>query len=118
VALERTADPRVLARLVPLARDLAVRLVPMLPAGPLRRQTPQANRRRRHRPADREEVAKLNRTMLRCAQDAVFYGNDAHCAPKLVVRNREFRVLPISRSIPTECGSILMASFAVGRIDT
>lgn len=118
VAIEPTADPRVLARLVPLAPDLAVRLVPMLPPGPARRQTAQANGRRRHRFVDREEVAKLNRTIVRCAEDTVFYGNDAPWAPKLVVRNREFRVLPISRSIPTERGSILMASFAVGRIDT
>lgn len=115
-AIEPTADPRLIARLVPLAPDLAIRLVPILPPSTASGETVPARGKRRHRAVDREAVAKLNRTIIRCAEDAVFYG-DASWVPKLVGRNREFRVIPVSRCIPTERGSLLMASFAVARVN-
>jgi hypothetical protein len=116
VAIEPTADPRLIARVVPLAPDLAVRLVPVLPSRVATGDATPGEGRRLHRAIDREEVAGLNRTIVRCAEDVVFYG-DAVWVPKLVARNREFRVMPVSRSIPTERGSLLMASLAVARVN-
>lgn len=52
---------------------------------------------RGHQAVDHEEVARLNTTIVRCAEDVVFY-SEATWAP-------------------TERGSVFVASFAVARAD-
>lgn len=117
VAIEPTADPRVFARLVPLAPDLAVRLVPTLPASTAGEEAANASGRRWHLSIGHDDVARLNRTIVRCAEDVVFYQDGASWVPKLVARNRQFRVVGVSRTVPTERGSLLMASLAVACVD-
>jgi hypothetical protein len=88
-----TSDfPAILNKVVPLAPHLAVRL----------RINPRIDRKRadftfanfdyRIREIGHKEVADINRLIVRCAENLVFYRDDAAWVSKFIAKNRRYRV--------------------------
>ena len=109
-AIERTDDPRVLNRIVPLAPTLALRIRPDLT---LDRSKPDLSFRKfgyRRRDLGREEVARLNRLIVRCAEDIVFYRDDHSWVRPFVSKNRHYRIEPWTQRIVTSTGTLLVST--------
>ncbi|WP_027144389.1 DUF4238 domain-containing protein [Mesorhizobium sp. WSM3626] len=88
VGIERTPDPRIVNRIIPLTPTAAVRIMPNFD---LDRRTADYDfkslRLKRTIPT-RQEVAHVNRLIVRSAEDSVFF---AKSAPWVVTSNRHFR---------------------------
>lgn len=97
--LQQSAAPRVMSRIIPLAPDIAVRITPELSR---RRETDLSFPRMRfrtERPAS-GEVREINRLIVQSAEELVFFRDDLYWIPGFVARNRNFRVEPITETIP------------------
>lgn len=91
IAVEETDNVRIINRVVPLAADLAVRLKPDLDRAPSRDFSfPDftfRTRRLRH-----SEVRYVNQLVVRCAEELVFYRQDAEWVRRFVGRQEGFRL--------------------------
>lgn len=76
VAIEKTDDPRVLNRIVPLAPNLALRILPNRTLDKSRFDLDFANFKCHMHNISRQEVVKLNCLIVRCAEATVFYRDD------------------------------------------
>jgi len=110
VAIERAGDPRLVNRIIPLAPDLALRIRPDLSFD--RNQADLSFKRfryQRRRPS-RNELAELNRLIVRCAEELVFYRDDHPWVQRFVSKNRAYRVEPHTDTIPTPTGGTFLLS--------
>jgi hypothetical protein len=100
VGLERSPDPRVLNRIVPLAPDLAIRICPDIR---LSGQQPDLSfktfKAKQHK-LKRREVVEINRCIVRCAEDTVFYRDDFDWVVPFISKNRRYQVEGATQRIP------------------
>lgn len=106
VAIEPSANVFVINRIVPLAPDIAVRIKPN-PARPRSDdfKFPGFSYTRRRLAAD--DVRSINRAIVRCAEDSVFFRGNLNWIPRFVERNRYYRVETAVRSIPKDRGELV-----------
>lgn len=109
-AIERTGDPRILNRIVPLAPDLAIRVQPDIMLD--RKDADLSFRffRYRCREVDRGEVRNLNRLIVQCAEDLVFYRDEAPWIRRFVAKNSNYRIEAQTFETPTEKGVLLISN--------
>ncbi len=110
VAIERTDDPRILNRIVPLAPTLALRIRPDLTIDRCRSDLSFPEFGYRRRDLGREDVTRLNRLIVRCAEDIVFYRDDHTWVRPFVSKNRHYRIEPWTRRIATSTGTLLVST--------
>src|SRR5206468_3893031 len=87
-AIEKTADPRMLNRILPLAPHLALRIRPDLSVDRGQADFSFKNFGYRARRLNRQEVMKLNCLIVRCAEDIVFYRDDHPWVQPFIAKNR------------------------------
>ncbi|MBE9529341.1 MAG: DUF4238 domain-containing protein, partial [Proteobacteria bacterium] len=94
VALEKTSDPRVYNKVIPLAPDLAIRIKPDSSLD--RKQLDLSFSRFSYRNCkiNHKKIVKLNRLIVRCAEDLIFYNNDFSWVKRFVDKNRHYRIEP------------------------
>ena len=107
-AIERTNDPRVLNRIVPLAPNLALRIKPDAAIDKDRVDFSFARFTSFSRKPGRDEIVRLNQTIVRCAEDFVFYRDDRSWVRSFVSKNRWFHVEPWTDRLPTGSGTLLV----------
>lgn len=103
-SLEPSNDPRVMNRVVPLAPDLAVRIWPDIELSRAPVDLTFAKHRQIVRKANFQTVSSLNQTIVRNAEDLVFYGPELTWIPGFVKRNKDYRVKSINQEIPWKNG--------------
>lgn len=108
VAIETTDDPRILNRVVPLAPSLALRIRPDSSVDRDRIDLTFTNFRHSKRRVGHDELVKLNRLIVRCAEDAVFYRDDHPWVHALVAKNRHYRIEPKTDRLRTAAGTLLI----------
>jgi len=113
VAIEKTQDPRVLNRIVPLTPDLAIRIMPDLKLDKLKADFTFANFRCRTRNVPRQEVMELNRSIVRCAEDSVFYRDNQRWVLPFIAKNRHYRVEPKTARIKVGTGTLLISTLVI-----
>jgi len=100
-------------RVVPLAPDVAIRIVPDLK---LSDQPPELRFRKlrvAHKKLSRQEVLPLNRLIVRCADDLVFYRDELPWVGTFVTKNKDYRIESITQTLPTENGNYIIATHRV-----
>jgi hypothetical protein len=110
VALETTADPRIINRLVPLSPRIALRIRPNLDIG---RDSPDfkySNFRGRVSRPSRAEVMSINREIVRCAETLVFSRDNRPWVTRLVRKNATFQVQSRTHRIPHGEGVLLWST--------
>ena len=104
VAIERSNDRRVLNRIVPLAPNLAVRILPDLA---LDRATADFSfpyfRFRSHK-LTRDRLLQINRLIVQCAEETVLFRDDHPWVAPFVAKNRNFRIEPYTFELRTQRG--------------
>jgi hypothetical protein len=113
-AIEPSVDPRVLNRLVPLAPNLAVRIIPDLKVKDKNPDFSFAHFNHQARKASRGEVSAINRLIVQCAEETVIYSHDRPWVRPFIVKNRHFRIQPHTYEVATAKGSMLCFTQRVG----
>jgi hypothetical protein len=109
-AIEKTDDPRVLNRIVPLAPQLALRIRPdrTLDTGGLDFAFANFHCHTGH--ISRQELVKLNCLIVRCAEDTVFYRDDHPWIQPFIAKNRYYRIEPHTQELKTPAGKLLVST--------
>ncbi len=118
LALEEVHGNPIPNWIVPLAPDLAIRIVPdiRLSGKDPDLSFPGFNYRRRQ--ATSQEIRDLNRLLVRCAEDMVFYRDDRHWIEPFVKKNRNFRVEGQTTKIPHGTGFLNVSTQKIVRLGT
>jgi hypothetical protein len=109
IAMEMTRDVRVLNRIVPLAPDIAIRIVPSLDLDLGSATFDFKTFRYRVVNVSEGQVQHVNRLIVRCAEDFVFCSQDCDWHKKLTERNRHFGLEMLNDRFPIERGVLLLA---------
>jgi hypothetical protein len=94
---------------VPLAPDLAVRIIPDVRLSRAKPDLSVAKFRYRHRTLSRAEILKVNRLIVQCAEDLVFYRDDRDWIEPFVAKHRHYRIEPVTERIPHGNGFLTVA---------
>lgn len=109
LAIEKSTDPRVLHRVFPLTPTLAVRIRPDVS---LKREDYDLNFahfRFRGRNIGRQEVLVLNRLLVQCAEDLVFYRDDRPWVKPFVAKNSRYRIEPLTQEFRSPSSALLLS---------
>jgi hypothetical protein len=90
VALEARADDAPAGRIVPLAPDLAVRIIPEPRFGRLPIDHTFSNFSMKTRMLRSSDVRRINQLIVRCAEDTVFFREDHNWIAAFIRRNRSY----------------------------
>lgn len=113
VAIEETNDPHTLNKIIPLSPNLAVRVVPDRTFDKHHADFSFANFSSYSRKVNRQEVMKINRLIVRCAEEIVFYRDDYPWVQPFISKNRYYRIEASARKVTTQLGTI---SFLAQRV--
>ena len=115
LAIERSSDLSVPNWIVPLAPDLALRI---FPDPRLSRAAPDLAFSKfsyRRRAVTRREVVDLNRLIVRCAEDLIFFRDSEDWIEVFVSNNRNFRVEVVTESVPHGTGFLNISTQKIVR---
>ena len=106
VVIERSRDPRVLDRVIPLAPDLALRIYPDYE---VRRSHDLGFSKLRYRrvQASRQDVMRLNAGIVQCAESTIYSSHNRPWVNSFIGRHRSFRVEPHTLKLPQGTGQHL-----------
>jgi len=110
VALEETSDPRVHNKIIPLAPDLAIRIKPDSSLDRNQLDLSFTKFSYRNRRVNHKDVVKLNRLIVRCAEDLIFYNNNFPWVKRFIDKNRHYRLETHTDLITTPTGDKVQLS--------
>jgi hypothetical protein len=99
IALEEK-DARLANWIIPLAPDLAVRILPDLRLRGSKPDLSFSNLRFQRRAPPRMEIREINRLIVRSAEDMVFYRDDLDWIADFIGKNRYYRIEAVIARIP------------------
>ena len=105
-----TDNPRILNRIVPLAPNLALRVKPDPTLDKGRLDFSFANFGCRTRNVGRQELLEINRLIVRCAENTVFYRDDHPLIQPFIAKNRYYRIEPHTDELKSPTGTILFTT--------
>ena len=108
VALEGK-DAHLANWIVPLAPDLAIRIVPDVRLSGTMRDLSFAKFSCRRRTPRRAELVEINRLIVRSAEDVVFYRDNFAWIPNFIAKNRHYRIEVVTGRIPRGRGFLNIA---------
>ena len=100
-------------RIVPLAPDLAIRILPDTRLPNAEPDFTFAKFRAVPRHLRRAEVLEINRLIVRCAEETIFYRDDLEWIENFIARNRRYRVEPVTYKLPDGTGQILISTHRI-----
>ena len=99
VAIEEVWGQPQLNKVVPLAPDIAIRIIPDIALYGQKRDPSFSKLRCLRRKLDRSAVAEVNRLIVRCAEHMVFCSSNDEWVLNFIVRNRSYRVEAVTARI-------------------
>jgi Protein of unknown function (DUF4238) len=110
VAIERTNDWRVVNRIVPLAPNVAVRIRPDITIDIKRADFSFTNFGYLNRNISHHELVEINRLIVRCAEETIFYRDESTWVQKFITKNRHYRIEQIIHKPPVADGSLQIST--------
>jgi hypothetical protein len=110
IGIEQTNDPRILNRIVPLAPNLALRIRPDPTLDKGQADFSFASFGYFRRNIGRKELVNLNRLIVRCAEETVFYRDDHPWIQLFVAKNRHYRIEMHISKLATPTGIFLVST--------
>lgn len=100
-------------RMVPLAPDLAIRIVPDIRLQGARPDFSFSTFRTRRQVVNRSEMLALNRLIVQCAEDLVFFRDDRPWVEGFIERNSRFRIEPVVTQLPMGNGFAVVSTIRI-----
>lgn len=113
IAIEVVDPARPINRIVPLAPDLAVRIIPDASLRGAKNDFTFSKARSRRREPHHQEVFAINRLLVQCAEDLVMYRNDLLWIDGMVTKFRSFRIETVTAKIEHGNGYFLPATLRI-----
>lgn len=110
VSIERSEDPRIVNRIVPLAPDLAIRIRPDITIDRTRADLSFVNFGYRRKKVSREEITEINRLIVRGSEDTIFYRDQFDWIPKFIEKNRYYRTESVIHKLPANDGTFVLST--------
>jgi hypothetical protein len=104
VGYEPGSDPRVINKIIPLAPDLAVRICPDIRLSGAKADLQFSGFSKKRRIIRHQETIEINRRLVRCAEETIFFRDDRDWIKPFVSKNRYYRVEGITQSLPVGTG--------------
>ncbi len=105
ITIESSNDPRVLNRVIPLAPDLALRIVPNIYYDKEAAKQNFSQHRFLLKKLSRKQVRAINKLIVQCAENLVFYSENEDWVPKFVSKNCQYRIEPLVEEIKVDNGT-------------
>jgi hypothetical protein len=102
--------------IVPLTPNTAIRIVPDIKQSGAQRDLTFKNFRFNRREVSRQEVLAINRLLVQCAEEIVFYRDDRPWVVAFVARNSQFRVEAETKRIPYGTGFLNWSTQRIGSV--
>lgn len=115
VAIEETEAHRILNRIVPLSPNLAIKIRPDVSFDRNQANYSFSNFQYAIREVKRHEVIYINRLIVRCAEDTVFFRDNYDWVSKFVKKNAKFWIEPKTHKLPQENGTLLLITQKVAK---
>ncbi|MGB7078656.1 MAG: DUF4238 domain-containing protein [Xanthobacteraceae bacterium] len=116
VAMETFDINRPINRIVPIAPDIAIRIKPDIQLAGTKPDTTFAKFNATSRRLKRAEVLEINRLLVRCAEDVIFFRDNEKWVEGFVSKNRGYRIEPLTYKIPHGTGYFLVSTHRVQEI--
>ena len=116
IAIEKTRDPRILNRVIPLAPDIAIRIRPNIKVDKAKIDLSFSQFSCQRMRLEYSGVKKINQLIVQCAEKLVFYRDEYPWIQKFVSRNRKYRIEPKTCEFPTLDGVFLLSSQHITRV--
>jgi hypothetical protein len=113
LAIEPADDPRIVHWIVPLAPDIAVRIIPDIALVRSKDDLTFSNFSYKVRRLRHAEVRELNQRIVQCAEDIVFCRNNETWMANFIAKNRHYRIETTTRKIPINKGILSLSTQAI-----
>ena len=113
IAIEKTSDPRVLNKIVPLAPNLAVRIKPDISRDRALIDFTFSKFSYVKRNIGHEDVVKINTLLVRCAEEIVFYRDNHPWVQAFIRKNQHYRIEACSKNLRTATGTVPFSTQSV-----
>jgi hypothetical protein len=110
VAIEARGKTGIVNRIVPLTPEFAVRIIPDVELSRAEPDLSFTKFRCRQRKAGHAEILELNRLIVRCAEDMVFYRDHHDWIETFIAKNRDYRIEAVTARIPYGSGFMDIAT--------
>lgn len=104
VAIEAVGPNRALNKIVPLAPDIAVRIIPDIKLSGTTPDLSFTKLKCRQRTLRRDEVRTVNRLIVQCAEERVFYRDNHSWVAPFVEKYRHYKIETLTDRIPVDRG--------------
>ncbi|WP_428246504.1 DUF4238 domain-containing protein [Ferrovibrio sp.] len=108
IASEASGDSDIINRIVPLAPNLAVRIIPNLKIEKKNVDLKFSNFRYKVKKVESDEIIKINKLIVRSAENTIFYSCDFPWIEKFIAKNRFYKLEAITQTIPVYEGGLLL----------
>ncbi len=112
-AMETLDINKPINRIVPLAPDIAVRIKPDINLSGRRPDLTFAKFSATHRYLERPEVLEINRLLVRCAEDLIFFRDDGDWVQRFVAKNRRYRIESVTHKLPHGSGEVQVSTHRI-----
>ncbi len=116
VAIEKTEDLHIINRVIPLSPDLAIRIHPNPSFDKAHSDFSFSNFHYGIKKLSRSEVININKLIVRCAEEYVFFRNNYEWIPKFVKKNAAFRIETKSQKIHNQSGTFLWHTLEITEV--
>lgn len=110
VAIEARGNSGIVNRIVPLAPNLAIRILPDVTLARTKPDLTFSRFRYRRLCLSRTDVSALNRLVVQCAEDTVFHRDAYEWIPGFVSKNRHYRIECVTTRVPYGTGVLNIAT--------
>jgi hypothetical protein len=97
-------------RIVPLAPDLGIRIIPDIRLSGTKQDLSFAKFKAVPRRLKRGEVLHLNRLIVQCAEDLILYRDDREWVGRFIAKNQRYRIEPVTQTLSTGTGDLLVST--------
>jgi hypothetical protein len=110
VAIEARGRTGIVNRIVPLTPTIALRVIPDIELSRAEPDLSFSRFRYRRRIPGHSEILELNRLIVRCAEELVFYRDNLPWIESFIRKNRLYRIEAVTSRIPYERGFMNVAT--------
>jgi hypothetical protein len=113
VAMETFDINTPINRIVPFAPDIAVRIKPDIRLSGTKPDITFTRFNAARRRLKRADVLTINRLLVRCAEDLIFFRDDQEWVKSFVSKNRRYHIEPVTHKLPHGTGYALASTHRV-----
>ncbi|MBI3419059.1 MAG: DUF4238 domain-containing protein [Proteobacteria bacterium] len=116
IAIEKSSDPRTMNKIFPLSPKMAIRIIPDTSLRSGNSDLSFSKFRYLRKSLKDTEASKINKMIVQCAEDLVFFSEKWDWTAEFIAKNRNFRIEPSTQKIPRANGYFNYSTQSIAEI--